>query len=160
MAGLRPDPCRISLSSGCRHHHCKMFGSVSEPAKMEISMKVILLLHGTLPLSFSLSPYVSLMRICTLKPAFTPRYTLPLEDCTSYELMLALEAQEPPWTWQKWIPRSRQKKSALLPVGYAPGDTPTYFSNPDAVTPVLRQYLMALLRAEDLHRIKPTAKFQ
>ena len=62
---------------------------------------------------------------------------------------MALEMQDPPWQWARWIPKSRRKKSTVLPLGYAPGDDRVYYSNPEAKDVIPCAYLMALLRAED-----------
>ena len=79
--------------------------------------------------------------------ALAPRLDLPLEDATALELIVALETQT--FEWRPWIPKSKRKKTQVLPIGYTPGDERLFFTNPCITSVVNTAYLLALLRAED-----------
>ena len=91
-----------------------------------------------------------LVRVWTLespKPALRAREDIPLEDCTSYELVLRLRADG--FTWQQWIPLAQRKKGMKLPLDYRIGEPKLFFSNAQSTVVVCPKYLQCLVKAED-----------
>ncbi|CAE7488403.1 unnamed protein product, partial [Symbiodinium sp. KB8] len=79
---------------------------------------------------------------------FQPRELPKLEDCTQYELILAM--QEQGWEWQLWVPPSRRTRRMALAgrtfEEYKPGNPKVWYSNESPS----QSYLLVLLQAERL----------
>ena len=91
-----------------------------------------------------------LIRVWTLsapQAALRSRVDIPLEDYTSYELILHLRQEG--FTWQQWIPPSQRKKGIVLPVDYRIGAAKLFFSNAQSTLPICPKYLQCLAKAED-----------
>ena len=86
-------------------------------------------------------PILGLWQLQMPRVILRPRLLLALEARTDYELLRTL--QDDGWTWLRW----KKKKGVYeLPIAYKPGDPKIWRTGGG----LLRHYMIALLRAEEL----------
>ncbi len=78
---------------------------------------------------------------------FGRRLDCPLEDMTTFQLVLEMRAKD--WVWRRWVaPKQRGKNfQPPIPDGYSVGDPKLWYTG----ISVCSNYLIALLRAEDFN---------